>query len=62
MTADQLLDAAVEIASTWPDATITHNPVGGLAIDVDGRFVGWIDTNDGNVKLPQPKESTHAHR
>lgn len=56
MTAEQLLDCAVEIATTWPTATISHNPVGGLAIDVDGGFVAWIDTTTGTVRLP--KENT----
>lgn len=53
ITAEQLLDCAVEVMTTWPGATITHNPVGGLAIDVDGGFVGYIDTNTGTVRLPK---------
>lgn len=53
ITAEQLLDCAVEIATKWPEARITHNPVRGLAIDVGDEFVGWLDTNTGTIQPPK---------
>lgn len=55
MTAEQLLDAAARAYTEWPTATINHNPVAGLSIDVDSKFVGWIDTTDGTIRLPKEK-------
>lgn len=53
MTADELLDAAVIIVTTWPDATLTPNPVNGISIDVDGKFVAWFDPATGEIHHPK---------
>lgn len=49
MTVEALLRAADRVMRWFPDATITTNQVGNLAILNGGQYVGWIDLRDGTV-------------
>lgn len=47
---EQLSEMAAETLQRWPTATLQKNNVGNLAVEVDGKFVGYLDLRHGGVQ------------
>lgn len=45
----KLFEAVKDIMRRWPDAVLSKNAVGNLAIFSGGVYVGWLDLRNGNV-------------
>lgn len=51
MTPQQLLEAAELLVERMPDAQLVKNDVGNLAVMDGDTYAGWIDLDNGDVKL-----------
>lgn len=51
MTPQQLARLALELDQRIPDATLSKNHVGNLAVMSEGAYLGWIDLFQGELNL-----------
>jgi hypothetical protein len=49
MNAARLAEMARKVAEAHPDAELTPNVLGNLAISVGRRYAGWLDLDDGSI-------------
>lgn len=43
---EKLTIALADIYNRWPSALISANAVGNLVVQVDGKWIGWIDISN----------------